>query len=285
MARTDYYGIQTPVLQATSQAIRSVNGTVGIIAPEDYPDLISAMHSSADYDNVMAQLIEETSSGAVVSFADGANNIPVKELIASIEPIQSGSGTPSPDNVRPISGRTSSTLTQNDGQTPPVIERTHTTDFGQTVFGAKLNHTTGVLRITNIQIQPTYVNSQGTDGGNYFYRRGLPDAGVNTASGGYLISNRWATATSHSLGSILITSNGTSLHFTPADQTLNTVDKMNEWLENNETIIVYELATPIEIQLTPTEVKTLLGGNTFFADSGDVEVTYRANGELYVQTH
>ena len=82
MARTDYYGIQTPVLQATSQAIRSVNGTVGTIAPEDYPDLISAMKSGTDYDNVMAQLVEETVSGSIVSITDGANNLPCKNGLA-----------------------------------------------------------------------------------------------------------------------------------------------------------------------------------------------------------
>ena len=37
---------------------------------------------------------------------------------------------------------------------------------------------------------------------------------------------------------------------------------------------VYELATPIEIQLTPTEVRTLLGNNNIFADTGNIEVKY-----------
>lgn len=36
-----------------------------------------------------------------------------------------------------------------------------------------------------------------------------------------------------------------------------------------------ELATPITIDLTPTEVKTLLGENNVWADSGEVEVTYK----------
>lgn len=34
---------------------------------------------------------------------------------------------------------------------------------------------------------------------------------------------------------------------------------------------VYELATPTTIQLTPTEVKTLLGQNNIFADCGDID--------------
>ena len=38
--------------------------------------------------------------------------------------------------------------------------------------------------------------------------------------------------------------------------------------------LVYKLATPQTYQLTPTEVTTLLGDNTIWADTGDVSVTY-----------
>ena len=43
---------------------------------------------------------------AVASFTDGADDIPVKSLMVDITPVQSGSGDPSPSNVRPISGWT-----------------------------------------------------------------------------------------------------------------------------------------------------------------------------------
>jgi hypothetical protein len=38
----------------------------------------------------------------------------------------------------------------------------------------------------------------------------------------------------------------------------------------NGTQLVYELATPITYQLTPTQVKSLLGTNNVWADTGDV---------------
>ncbi|MBR2716201.1 MAG: hypothetical protein IKD79_00505 [Oscillospiraceae bacterium] len=47
--------------------------------------------------------------------------------------------------------------------------------------------------------------------------------------------------------------------------------------------VFYELDTPIAYQLTPTEIKTLLGVNNIWADTGDVEVTYRADTKLYIQ--
>lgn len=43
----------------------------------------------------------------------------------------------------------------------------------------------------------------------------------------------------------------------------------------NNTYLVYKFATPTTYQLTPTQVRTLLGENNIWADSGEVEVTYR----------
>ena len=53
-----------------------------------------------------ADIIISSASGAVCSFSDGADNLPVKDLTVSIDPVQSGTGDPSPTNVRPISGWT-----------------------------------------------------------------------------------------------------------------------------------------------------------------------------------
>ena len=44
-----------------------------------------------------------SASGAVATFSDGAD-LPLESLLVNIEPVQSGTGDPSPDNVRPISG-------------------------------------------------------------------------------------------------------------------------------------------------------------------------------------
>lgn len=61
-------------------------------------DAIGSIYASA--------YIENTASGSIASFSDGANGVPVKDLIVNIEPVQSGSGDPSPENVRPITGWT-----------------------------------------------------------------------------------------------------------------------------------------------------------------------------------
>lgn len=46
--------------------------------------------------------------------------------------------------------------------------------------------------------------------------------------------------------------------------------------------LVYPLATPTTYTLTPTEVSTLLGENNVWADSGDVEMTYRRDISIVI---
>ena len=45
----------------------------------------------------------------------------------------------------------------------------------------------------------------------------------------------------------------------------------------------YKLATPQTVQLTANEISTLLGQNNIWADTGDAEVTYRADTKLYIE--
>ena len=48
--------------------------------------------------------------------------------------------------------------------------------------------------------------------------------------------------------------------------------------------VVYKLLTPVEYQLTPHEIRTLLGTNNFWANTGDVTVNYKADTKLYIDS-
>ena len=73
---------------------------------ESARDLAQQYAESIDPEKIYSAYPTDTASGRVVSFADGADDIPLKSCVVAIEPVQSGSGDPSPDNVRPISGWT-----------------------------------------------------------------------------------------------------------------------------------------------------------------------------------
>jgi hypothetical protein len=46
--------------------------------------------------------------------------------------------------------------------------------------------------------------------------------------------------------------------------------------------VVYKLAEPIEYQLTPQEVRTLLGENNIWSDAGNMAVEYPADTKMYI---
>lgn len=77
--------------------IRGEQGPQGEPGPQGPP-------GEVDAETLIRILPTDSASGAIASFPDGSDLVPMQSLTVSIEPKQSGSGTPSPDNVRPISG-------------------------------------------------------------------------------------------------------------------------------------------------------------------------------------
>ncbi len=76
--------------------------------------------SGGIYDALLKLYPTDTASGDVASFPDGADGVPVQDLTVRIEPVQSGSGDPSPTNIRPISGWTSATVTRTGKNVIPM---------------------------------------------------------------------------------------------------------------------------------------------------------------------
>lgn len=65
--------------------------------PPDYTEAVR---------RTLAAFPQESAEGSVVDFADGADELPVADLTVQIEAVQAGTGDPSPDNIRPITGWT-----------------------------------------------------------------------------------------------------------------------------------------------------------------------------------
>ena len=86
----------------------SVNGAAA--DAKKVGDALSAVNGSLD--TLINVVPTDTASGAVATFSDGADDIPVKNLMVNIEPVQSGTGDSSPDNIRLISGWTGAKITR-----------------------------------------------------------------------------------------------------------------------------------------------------------------------------
>lgn len=87
-----------------------------------------------------ADVIYDTASGDIASFPDGADGLPVKDLTVGIEPVQSGTGDPSPTNVRPISGWTGCNVSRTGVNVWDEEYKTGTYNTGAAVFEPNNTH-------------------------------------------------------------------------------------------------------------------------------------------------
>lgn len=92
----DDYTLTLTFTDGTSYTTSSIRGAQG---PQGEPGEVTI----AQLESVLPT---DTASGAIASFPDGSDLFDYLSCIVNIEPVQAGSGTPSPDNVRPITGWT-----------------------------------------------------------------------------------------------------------------------------------------------------------------------------------
>lgn len=245
---------------------------IGAGSEVDVADLKS---QKADVDLALGAYPTDTVSGAVASFSDGGDNLPVKNLTINIEPVQSGSGDPSPTNVRPISGWTGANVNAN-GTSIPI---TFPAEAG-TIYGGTWGVTTGVLTVDKniITLRGGFYKHPTLE--NAFYQNNV----LNDCAAGKCVSNLFAYTTI-AFGYMPFGCFTIDTHYTRVAIRTNddmTASEFNAMLSSNPLTIVYPLATPKTYQqLTPVEVLTLLGANTIYADTGNTTVTYRADPTLY----
>ena len=162
----------------------------------------------------------------------------------------------------------------------PYKGGTFNIDLGQTVYGGTFNWKTGELTIDRETLVFDGVNIRfdwfGNTNGNAFgFRRIKP-------------STTWESLCSHlkakfmqTYGDIIITDvNADGLM--AYDQHFTSEQEANTWLAEqyaNGTpfTVCYELKTPVTIQLTPQEILALSGTNCLSSNTGDTEVSGKAD--------
>ena len=232
-----------------------------------------------------ADMIISSASGAVASFSDGAA-YNAEDVTLEIEPVQSGSGDPSPSNVRPISGWTGANVyvePEYDAEADPAGTVSWQSTAG-TVYGGTLDMTTGELTVTMASIDLGTLSWSArsnnrfeaslSTGGKAHTQNVMPqiicsiyekDTYYNVYNG--VNNKRISTYTDGMYVEVSDSSYSSASDFTTA---MNGVQ------------LVYELATSITYQLTPQDIALLLGDNNVWADTGDTSVQYRADTKLYI---
>ena len=161
-----------------------------------------------------------------------------------------------------------------------------TIPFGSTVYGASLDVLTGVMTVDRAIV--TYDGSDDESwsaSSNQRYYIIVPDAKILDTNTRYeCLCNRGKYASSGgSFGNCFMFSDAIN-HRSAFYYCSNSEDltAFRSWLASNNLQVVYTLATPTTVQLTPAQLSTLLGDNVLWASTGDVSLTYRADTKLYI---
>ena len=161
----------------------------------------------------------------------------------------------------------------------PYAGQTYNVPLGQTVYGGTLNVTTGVLTINRAITTIGALNWAYYTSDSTFRSSSLVDSILTNSA--YIDCEAFkqvaASAGATSDMCIWVTSGG-GLRIKNSNYTDSSAFKT----AFTDTQFTYELATPITVQLTATQVSTLLGENNVWSDAGTVSVVYRADTGLYI---
>lgn len=226
----------------------------------------------------LPELTEYTATGNPATFETNQSR-----LLTSFEipfmPIQEGSGDPSPDNVRPIIGWAGITITAN-GQTIMVLLDAH----GGTVYGGTVDLVTGVMTVTWSTVDlgsldwVFYDNSARRQMWHYDL---LPIKPTESRQDPYHgICSQFATVIGaatwqpYNIGTVGADSK-TYISF--PSSAYSTTDEVQAALLDIP--LVYELNEPYTVQLTPVEIKTIIGQNSISAsNNGTNTIKYLKRG-------
>lgn len=262
------------VMQAGAAVANATNKAAGLSASTPEPGaIISAI-----------QLVNggrTIGPDALAHFTESVRN-KLLSLLVSMEPIQSGSGTPSPDNVRPISGRTG--LSIYVSPTPNAADaNTYAVDWTSeagTVYHGTDDPVAGQLISDYAIVDLGTLNWVYESANTRFYSYDFPSMKAQTEN---RKTKGWCSA-------YPVISDGRSAANVPNNavyfgyyqglsdkviyiKTTDYTDPAVFKTALSGVQLCYPLATPLTYQLTGTDIVTLVGDNYIWSDSGDVTIT------------
>lgn len=227
-----------------------------------------------------ANLIHDTVQNvAIASIPDGASNLPLTALVIKTEPIQTGSGDPSPSNKRPITARTSVNVSRSDADTSnPTV---YTVQFGQDVYGANadvINGTGkkiyGIIDLGELTWQYSATNGYFTTAKSGF--------GMKETTDSFMICDSYnAVANSATHNNNDCWNASTSVRI--ADSRYTDKNAFKEAVGG--VYLCFELAEQIDFTFTGVAISTEqnTGENNIWSDAGDVVLmTYPCDTKLYI---
>lgn len=235
--------------------------------------LVGAINEAAQSGSVeMEETV--TTPVAVAVFADGGNDIPVKSLKVKIESTQA-SGTPSPSNPKPITAYDTVIIKVDD--ISDITKNNYSIPLGQYVGRGLLDVTKGILTITHGYTDLgslTYILSgSGQLRANVDNLKMLAQGQTedDALCSHYELKHDITVTSFNTFDNVIGIGdvNLTTYSITIRDSSITSASDAPTALAGR--YIVYELETPVVVTLSPTQVKTILGTNKIYANSGDID--------------
>ena len=226
--------------------------------------------------------VDMTASGSIATFETNVS-MPLNSCKCIINPLQEGTGTPSPSNPRPISGTSVLNVEQRganlfdedseEGWLNTSTGSTYTVDLGRTVYGGSAEvvggtgeETYGIVDLGSLEWTST------SFGGNPVWRTQSPDncKGYDDSSTPSIYCEKYKPTTVDSVYQ------GTQSRGICIRGATDFIYVTREDSNSPTGKLVYELATPTDFTFEGEEIKTLVGEQNFYHDgNGDIEVSYK----------
>ena len=211
-----------------------------------------------------------TVTGLSLHVADALSR-PAESLTATLSPMQAGSGDPSPDNIRPISGRTglSVYVSPTQDETDATAYTAEWTSQAGTVYGGTVDLISGVLTVDSILFQKNTADMDNNENYPGWKNVGLKALGFETKVFRNIVGN---------VGDALSTNmNGVNDIVFLSTEIYNKTQ--SEWKALAIDVqFVLPLPSPQTYNLTPQEIRLLRGENNLWSDADSLSLTYYADG-------
>lgn len=230
-----------------------------------------------------------TLTGSIVTF-NSQYALPLKSHTVALTATQSGSGTPSPDNVRTIIGYSAINISHSDSDTTnPTV---YVINLGGTYYGLIYDGRTGIGTVTHGLVDLGTLNwskytTQGTNKTYFRTSSEISDCIKSTSTSitygltcSQYVENAWTyvlDASGYDLSCCLGWS-GKS-YIVIYDNSKSEMTTADFKTAMNGVQLMYPLATPQTIQLPPCPIDTIANSvNNIWADTGDTTLQYTKFG-------
>lgn len=206
------------------------------------------------------------------------------KLKTAFLPKQAGEGNPSPDNVRPISGYDSVTVTQSKDE---AQVKQITLTLPETIYGGTVDAVTGEGEKTWEFVEfdgsedEHWLKAVHSSSRVYFYIN-IIDYGLVfdiesvTWKCNRLVPSVYNYASNKNPEySIGFTSLKYLCTIVLENESMLSVDEFKAWLAENPVTVCYELATPKPFKVSQVSIPSLKGENTFFTNGENMDIIYK----------